>query len=95
MVSILTGIWVGRSATIIRALVRGVSLRNPHSLVQGVRFRVLPQGVKRHGLVADNSTPFSGEAKEVLRYTSSMHVKGRLEPHISYTNNREEGFARK
>ena len=96
MVSILTRIWVVRSEIIIRALARGFFfLWNPHSLLQWVRLRVLLQGVKRHGPEADNSPPSSGEVKETLSYTSSMRVKGRLELHISYTNNREEGLTGK
>jgi len=95
VVIILTRIWVGRFEIIIRALARYIFLWNPHSLVQRVRLRVLSQGVKRHGREADKSLPSSGEVKEVLMYTSSMRVKGWLELHIAYTNNRKEGFSGK
>ena len=82
MVSILTRIWVGRSEITIRALARYFFLWNPHSLIQRIRLRVLPQGVKSHGHETDNSPPFIGEVKEVLRYTSSLCVKGGLGLHI-------------
>jgi hypothetical protein len=96
VVSILTRIWVGRSEIIIRAPARGFFfIRNPHSLVQRGRLKVLPQGVKRHGHEADNSPLSSGEVNEVLSYTSPLRVKEELELHISYTNNRKEGFSGK
>jgi len=52
---------------------------NPHSLIQRIRLRVLPQGVKWHWRETDNSHPSIGEVKEVLRYTSLLCVKGGLE----------------
>jgi hypothetical protein len=94
VVSILTRIWDGRSEIIIPALARDF-FSGIHSLIQRVRPRVLPQGIKRHGRKADKSPPSSAEVKEVLKYTSSVRVKGGLELYISYTNSRKEGFSGK